>query len=392
MLKGLLRGAPIATSLVMLLVIFCSSANAGEGRRIFTGTLGKMPIVMEVQTAAPTNISGRYFYQKYRKDIALSGVMQGATLVLNEGEQPYGDEKPLPQIHLNIETGKAWGEWSNDQGKTLKIELTEAELPAISAGTLPYLAKLYDAEPYEYLRLQGMNLKQGKTQTFQGYSLQWWSEPQTKTAFFEIVSGYTPEVRDRINKLLLGRLWQEVVEYYGCFSAGGGAYYLQTVKPLLITPKVISISVGTEAYCGGAHPDYSDAYINIDAQNGKPVTLEDVLWVGQGKPLHYEERNSEQSAEVSAAYSEYRNNEFAPWLVAQLRQLYPEEMQPVPDDNCTYGEQDHWDYPTWYFAENGIKFGPSFSHADAPCAFVDWSVLPYSVIKQNPGGVAAQLP
>ncbi|MFJ7796724.1 hypothetical protein [Pseudomonas sp. NPDC096950] len=387
MLKGLLRLAPVATLFLML----CSTAHAVDGRRIFTGTLGKMPIVMEVETSNAEKISGRYFYQKYRKDIVLSGIKNAEMLVLDEGEKPYGENKPRPQIHLNIEPNRLRGEWSNDEGKTLKIELAEAKLPAIPAGTLPYLAKLHDTELYEYLRLQGMKLKQGKTETFDGYSLQWWSEPQTKVTFFEIVSGYTPEARDRINQLLMGRLWQEVVGYYECLAGGGVNFYYQSVKPLLITPTVISLNVGTEASCGGAHPDYSEAPINLDATTGQSLTLEDVLWVGQGKPLHYEERNNEQSTDTFTAYSDYRNKELAPWLVGQLRELYPDQL-PGSDENCAYGEVDRWPFPTWYFTEKGIKLGPYFSHADAPCAFVDWSVLPYSVVKQHPGGVAVQLP
>lgn len=387
MLKGLICLAPVATLLLML----CSTAQADDGRRVFSGMLGKMPIVMEVETSNAENISGRYFYQKYRKDIVLSGIKNGEMLVLDEGENPYGEKKPRPQIHLNIESNRVWGDWSNDEGKTLKIELVEAKPPVIPTGTPPYLAKLRDTEPYEYLRLQGLTLKQGKTETFDGYSLQWWSEPQTKVTFFEIVSGYTPEARDRINQLLMGRLWQEVVGYYECLAGGGVNFYFQTVKPLLITPTVISVSVGTEASCGGAHPDYSEIAINLNAKTGQSLTLEDVLWVGQGKPLHYEEPNNEQSSDTFTAYSDYRNKEFAPWLVGQLRELYPDQM-PGSDENCAYGEEDRWPFPTWYFTEKGIKVGPYFSHAEAPCAFVDWSVLPYSLVKQHPGGVAVQLP
>lgn len=388
MLKGLLRLAPVAVLLIML----GATAHAEDGRRVFTGTLGKMPIVMELETASAENISGRYFYQKYRKDLSLHGIKNGEMLVLNEGEQSYGDKIPLPKIRLHIEPNRLWGDWSNDEGKTLKIELVEAKQPVIPASTLPYLLKLHESEPYEYRRLQGVQLKRGKTETFNGYSLQWWSEPQTKLTIFEIVSGYTPEARDRINQLLMGRLWREVGGYYECFAGGGGAFYIQTIKPLLISPAVISVNVSTEVNCGGAHPDNSEAPINLDAKTGNSLTLEDVLWAGRGSPLRYEEGNNEQSSGAFNAYSEYRSKEFAPWLVGQLRELYPDQMLSGSDENCAYNEEDHWQFPTWNFTENGIKLGPNFSHAEAPCAYVDWSVLPYNVVKQHPGGVALQLP
>ncbi len=387
MLKGLLRLAPVATLLLML----CSTAQAEDGRRVFTGTLGKMPIVMELETANAENISGRYFYQKYRNDLRLSGIKNGERLVLDEGEQPFDEKEPRPKLQLNIEPHRLSGDWSNGQGKTLKIELVEATPSVMPADTLPYLTKLHDAEPYEYLRLQGLKLKQGNTQTFSGYSLQWWSEPQTKLTIFEVVSGYSPEARDRINRQLRERLWRQVVGYYGCLAGGSDAFYKQTTQPLLITPNVISVNVEIEASCGGPHPDYSEAPINLDAKTGKSLTLEDVLWVGQGKPLDYEEFDDKQSSDALNAYSEYRTKELAPWLVGQLHKLYPDQI-PGSDENCAYGEEDRWPFPTWYFTEKGIKFGPYFAHAEAPCAYVEWSVLPYSLIKQHAGGVELQLP
>lgn len=384
MFKGLCR---LTGVVVLLCSTFSSSLWAQNSAQVYTGTLGKAPIVLEMYTDSAT---GRYFYQKYRKDLALDGKKEGETLVLKEGEF-YGEEKPHPTIRLQP-TPEGWaGEWISPEGKVLKIELAQAKLPALPANTLPYLARLHDTEPYQYLRLQGLKLTQGKTQTFNGYSLQWWSEPQTKLTIFEVVSGYTPEARDRINQRLMERLWQEVVAYYGCLAGGSDTSSIQTITPLLMSSSVISANVETEGRCGGPHPDYSESPINLDAKTGESLTLEDVLWVGQGKPLHYEERNDEQSPDAHEAYSEYRTKELAPWLVGQLHTLHPDQI-PGSDENCAYGEVIRWQLPTWYFTEKGIKLGPYFSHAEAPCAYVEWTVLPYSLVKQHPGGIALQLP
>ncbi|WP_213941063.1 hypothetical protein [Pseudomonas sp. dw_612] len=385
MFKGLCR---LTGVVVLLCSTFSSSLWAQNSAQVFTGTLGKTPIVLEMY---PDTGTGRYFYQKYRKDLVLNGKKEGAALVLKEGEEPYGEDQPRPTIRLQP-TPDGWaGEWISPEGKVLKIELQPAKRPTLPANTLPYLARLHDQEPYEYLRLQGLKLKQGRTETFNGYSLQWWSEPQTKLAIFEVVSGYTPEARDRINQRLMESLWREVVGYYGCLAGGSDTSLIQTIKPLRITPSVISVNVETEGRCGGQHPDYSESPINLDAKTGKPLTLEDVLWVGQGKPLHYEELNDDQSQDALVAYSEYRTKELAPWLVEQLRKLHPDQI-PGSDENCAYGEVIRWQRPTWYFTEKGIRLEPYFSHAEAPCGHVEWSVLPYSLVKQHPGGVALQLP
>ncbi len=390
MFKGLFR-------LTGIVVLVCSTFPtvlwADSGKQTYTGMLGKMPIVLEVSADGS---EGRYFYQKYRKDLVLSGTKEGETLVLEEGDQRYGEYKPFPTIRLQPESNGFSGEWVSPKGKVLKIQLQPANLPPVPAETLPYLVRLHDKAPYEYLRLQGMKLIQGKTETFMGYTLQWWREPQSNAELFEVISGYSAEERQQINQQLMGRLWREVVGYYGCFANYADAYYSQISQPLWMTPSVMSVRVSTEYFCGGAYPDQINDSINFDTKTGNSLTLEDVLWVGQGKPLHYEEDYDvyNSSSESSTAYSDYRNKELAPWLVAQLLKLYPTEMTTTPEgeNDCGYNDDYPWHYPGWYFTEKGIKLEPSFPHVAAVCQNIGWGVLPYKLVKQHPGGVALQLP
>lgn len=390
MFKGLFR-------LTGIVVLVCSTFPtvlwADSGKQTYTGMLGKMPIVLEVSADGS---EGRYFYQKYRKDLVLSGTKEGETLVLEEGDQRYGEYKPFPTIRLQPESNGFSGEWVSPKGKVLKIQLQPANLPPVPAETLPYLVRLHDKAPYEYLRLQGMKLIQGKTETFMGYTLQWWREPQSNAELFEVISGYSAEERQQINQQLMGRLWREVVGYYGCFANYADAYYSQISQPLWMTPSVMSVRVSAEYFCGGAYPDQINDSINFDTKTGKSLTLEDVLWVGQGKPLHYEEDYDvyNSSSESSTAYSDYRNKELAPWLVAQLLKLYPTEMTTTPEgeNDCGYNDDYPWHYPRWYFTEKGIKLEPSFPHVAAVCQNIGWGVLPYKLVKQHPGGVALQLP
>lgn len=390
MFKGL-------SSLAGIVLLVCSTFSAmlwaDSGKQVYTGTLAKMPIVLEVSADGS---EGRYFYQKYRKDLTLSGSKEGETLVLEEGDQRYAQDKPFPTIRLQPKSDGWSGKWTSPDGKVLNVELQLAKLPPVSADTLPYLVRLHDKAPYEYLRLKGMKLTQGRTETFMGYTLQWWSEPQSNAELFEVVSGYSADERKRINQQLMGRLWQEVVGYYGCFANYADAFYSQTSQPLWMTPNVMSVRVSTEYFCGGAYPDQINASINLDTKTGKSLTLDDVLWVGQGKPLHYEENYDAyiSSPGSSDAYLEYRTKELAPWLVAQLLTLYPKQMNEAAEgeNDCEYGEEDRWSFPSWYFTKQGIKLDPAFPHVAAVCGNVSWGVLPYSLINQHPGGVALQLP
>jgi hypothetical protein len=173
MFKGLFR---LTGVVVLVCTTFSTVLWAENGTRVYTGTVGKTPIVLEVNA---NGSDGRYFYQKYRGDLVLTGKKEGETLILDEGNPPDEEGKPLPQFRLQPKPDGWSGEWTSSQGKVLKVELQPAKLPPVSADTLPYLVRLHDKAPYEFLRLQGLKLKQGRTETFMGYTLQWWSEPQT---------------------------------------------------------------------------------------------------------------------------------------------------------------------------------------------------------------------
>ncbi|WP_282386023.1 MULTISPECIES: hypothetical protein [unclassified Pseudomonas] len=394
MLKGLMRLAPCAAVLFSLI----PSVHADDGRRVFTGTLGKMPIVVELNITQQDEVTGRYFYEKYHRDLPLSGALQNSTLTLTEGNNRYGDDKPLSTLELE-ETGSGWqGEWKSPQGKKLPVKLIEARLTAPTSSTLPFIAALPYSEPYEYLRLQGLKLKPAKKENFMGYDLQWWTEPETKISLFSVESGLSKDDQQRVNQQLLGRLWNEVISYHGCQLQGGeNVEFMQQVQPKMISPAVVSLNISTSYYCGGAHPDFGDSPLNIDVKTGHPLSLEDVLWVGEGKPLLHAERDSlgdePLSKYESNARYQYVSKELVPWVIKQFTALYPNEMKtPTGDDDCNFQDESIWGTSPWYFTEKGLYLGAYFARVQRSCDRPDWSILPYSLVKQHPGAVKLQLP
>lgn len=394
MLKGLMRLAPCAAVLFSLI----PSVHADDGRRVFTGTLGKMPIVVELNITQQDEVTGRYFYEKYHRDLPLSGALQNSTLTLTEGNNRYGDDKPLSTLELE-ETGSGWqGEWKSPQGKKLPVKLIEAKLTAPTSSTLPFIAALPYSEPYEYLRLQGLKLKPAKKENFMGYDLQWWTEPETKISLFSVESGLSKDDQQRVNQQLLGRLWNEVISYHGCQLQGGeNVEFMQQVQPKMISPAVVSLNISTSYYCGGAHPDFGDSPLNIDVKTGHPLSLEDVLWVGEGKPLLHAERDSlgdePLSKDESNARYQYVSKELVPWVIKQFTALYPTEMKtPTGDDDCNFQDESIWGTSPWYFTEKGLYLGAYFARVQRSCDRPDWSILPYSLVKQHPGAVKLQLP
>ncbi len=394
MLKELMRLAPCAAVLFSLI----PSVHADDGRRVFTGTLGKMPIVVELDITQQDEVTGRYFYEKYHRDLPLSGALQNSTLTLTEGNNRYGNDKPLSTLELE-ETGSGWqGEWKSPQGKKLPVKLIEARLTAPTSSTLPFIAALPYSEPYEYLRLQGLKLKPAKKENFMGYDLQWWTEPETKISLFSVESGLSKDDQQRVNQQLLGRLWNEVISYHGCQLQGGeNVEFMQQVQPKMISPAVVSLNISTSYYCGGAHPDFGDSPLNIDVKTGHPLSLEDVLWVGEGKPLLHAERDSlgdePLSKDESNARYQYVSKELVPWVIKQFTALYPTEMKtPTGDDDCNFQDESIWGTSPWYFTEKGLYLGAYFARVQRSCDRPDWSILPYSLVKQHPGAVNLQLP
>lgn len=384
MFKGLSCLIPCAA----LFLTVVSTAHAEFGGQVFTGTLGKMPIVLELNTRDASEVSGRYFYEKFHRDLELSGTLQAKTLTLNEGNNRYGEDKPLPTLKLK-QTANGWqGEWKSPKGKTLPVQLTEAKLPTPAADALPFIAALPKSDPYEYLRLQGLKLKPGKKETFMGYGLQWWSEPESKVSLFSVESGYAKGDLDRVNQQLLGRLWSEAIDYFGCQLRGGeNAEFEQGATPTFLSPDVVSVSISIGYDCGGAHPDFGDSPLNFDVHTGQVLSLTDVLWIGEAdKPA---------TATISDAQASAQRDVLVPWLIQQFTALYPDEMKkPVEgdEDNCDFTDESVWGYSNWHFTEKGLYLGPYFARAQRNCDGPEWPVLPYSLVKQHPGAIKLELP
>jgi hypothetical protein len=391
---------------IYLLAAPSARASADHPGAVYTGSLGNQSIVMEIDPPDQGGIEARYFYTRHHRDLTLTGkLISAGHLQLLEGNDDDADQ---PQLDLLRQPDGSWtGTWKNAQGHALKLVLQPASPTLPPADAPAYLKQIARSNPYEYLRLHGLVLQQGRRQSFMGHALQWWVEPDSKVAFFQILDGYPAPQRERINAMLRDRLWSEVNSFYDCMAGAShdGGDYEQTVTPRLMTPALVSISVFTSYECGGAHPDFGDAPINLDARTGHVLTLEDLVWLGKGKPFHYlDDSRTEDAPHDNAepntvdfdAFSDYRSTYFAPWLEQQLATLYPEKMTPgdhADDDECGYDDPSVWQFPTWYLTPHGIYFEPSFARAARVCeANADWPLLPYVRIVQHPGRLSLTLP
>lgn len=391
-----------------LCMAWATGAHAGDddapAGTVYTGRLGAQPIVLALDPVADDAVSGRYFYVRHHADLVLSGPAGDPDhLHLLEGS----DAEPGSSPHLDLtrqDDGGWRGTWQGPHGKPLPLILHPAAAPPIAGDAAPYLRQRARTNAYDAWRLSGLGLRRGARSTFMGHTLQWWRQPESKIELFQILDGYPAARRDRINAVLLDRLWSEVSAYYDCMATTGplGGDYTQTVTPRLLSPSLVSISVFTEYYCGGAHPDFGDAPINLDARDARALTLEDVLWVGKGHPFRYTDDLEQDPAQPPAAtagdasfdtFSDYREKFLAPWLAARLAALYPSHVAGDGDDECGYDDPSVWQFVNWYLTPDGVFLMPSFPRFARVCETNDdWSLLPYAEVKKHPGGAVLSLP
>ena len=393
------RPRPCAALLGGLLLVALGNTHAADGEQVYTGTLGKQAIVMGLRLDDEMT-PARYFYTRHHLDIHLSAGKRSKThLDLFEGEDA---STPRPTLTLDRKADGSWqGSWRGTDGKTLPLSLQPATPTPPASDAVPYLHKLYRDDPYGYLRLADLKLQAGRKQTVMGHHLQWWQQPAAKLSMFEITDGYPEAERQRINAILRNRLWQETDAYFECMGSARSADladFEQTVTPELFTPHLISVTVHTGYSCGGAHPDFDTAGINLDAHTGKPIALEDLLWLGKGKPLHViglaDDPAQTPNAQDNAALSAYQENMLAPWLLAQFNRLYPKLMQPADsEDECSYNDVAFWQYGNWHLTPAGVFFGPSFPRAARACeASDDWSIVPWALVRKHPGPLGNAIP
>jgi len=96
-----------------------------------------------------------------------------------------------------------------------------------------------------------------------------------------------------------------------------------------------------------------------------------------------------------ATRASHQRDVMVPWLIKQFTALYPDEMKKPAEgdeDTCDYTDESVWGYSNWHFTAKGSYLGAYFARYQRGCDSPDWSVLPYSLIKQHPGAVKLELP
>ena len=349
-----------ALALVASLVLLSSPLRAAsDGGDVYAGTVGAARVVVELE-GSDEDVTGRYFYRKYRLDIGLGGGWSGDRLILES--RSSGD-----RLVLRREGVQLAGSLTTKAGRTLPVRLSPAPLEAGPS------AEMADLAPYARHQLAELSLVPGTVRHDGQRSLRDWREPVSGITLFRIESGYPAPVLARINAALARQQWERVSQWFGCegFDGQSGMDVSEARSPYFSDDFVSYAWFASWSCAGTAHPDFGTQGVTFDARTGRELQLEDLLYFGE-LPAPQPD---------SAAFYTYRSEVFAPRVVALLRELYPHEMQPADgeaaEDQCDYADASVWDFPSWYLTEQGLYLGAYFARAQRPCDEPDWSVIPW---------------
>ncbi|SUX28793.1 Protein of uncharacterised function (DUF3298) [Chromobacterium vaccinii] len=350
---------------------------------VWQGELGGAPVVMEWSVDNEGEADGRYFYRQFHSDIALTGTrdVQG-TLSLSES---LGRGERRVDLVLRP-SGTGWvGQWREPKTQRM-LSVTLAPLTMSGEQGADAEDRIGD---YNRARLADLRLKRVGEQVFHGYRLAWWEESVSRVRWFRLESGYSADAMARLNRMLEKWQWRAVVDAFECVAGAQGSglgEYQQVVIPRLLTPRVVSMSVETSVFCGGAHPDFGDAPLNVDVLSGRQLRLEDVLWLGRGTPQEVRDDNGQLKD------ANYENNVLQPWLASTFGKLYPEEMDNEEGGVCDYRDPGVWSSSSWYLTSKGVQIGAFFARAEKACDNPAWSLLPWGLVRKHPGLLTSFLP
>ncbi len=346
--------------LYTLLLLVATTFLAHSKTIVLTGTIGKYPVTMELNTD-DTDCYGRYFYHSALRDIDLAGVFKGSKFRLYV-LSPYNDSgkrDTTERLTLSPKNGTEWsGTWRGTRSALLPVSLHISGTAYTSARSL-MLHTTVDS-----------TIRRGKL-TIAFYHFQ-----KAPVSGITLINGLEGDIINKVNKVLKESTYSIADGYFSCNNNYGTGEYSSEISHFFCTDHLLSLVYSTAYDCGGPHPDEYDRAYNFDLHKGKRLQLPEVLQLTT--PVTAAVQPEEDALFLSDVYTEK--------VMDLLKKLHPEKMaNRNKDEQCNYADYTVWQYSTWYFTQNGIFISPDFQHINMECAIEDWSTIPYTLVKKYMG-------
>lgn len=364
---------------IFLLFLLTGFSSFASIQYTLQGTIGKAKICMKFEDYTmdypedePRITDMRYFYHSSLKDIVLEGFRNKNTFVFYFGKDDSGFKEKFTLVKSNNTFS---GTWENGKGKKIPVKLFPIvpEENTNPYSHIPFIKEYRKTDLYEYVRSGFLQFQDDSTSLLSEKNLRWVHEKHGNTYGFYLSSDFDPAVQKRINPKLEEILVRNAMDQLGCsssfdYSSGGNIEY--TITPDFLDKNLLSFTIWSSYYCGGAHPDFGKTGYLFDLNTGKDYSLEDILAFDPSVVKYEENADSEQFSK----FTTYRTTYFAPKIIELLldsKQIYPEETGNTneEDDSCNdlYLQPDSWTFADWEFTAKGIVFYASVFRAARAC-------------------------
>ncbi len=240
---------------------------------IWEGRLAGQPVVMALSLNDQGRWTGRYFYERFGRDLGLWGPAPDAppaspdTLTLQECAPDYGIpdapcEQPTGSWSLTLAGASAKGQWQV-VSRTGRFVPTPVTLTRVAAYT-PTAEALSD--PYEQRRLKGIRAQRGPGGQQGPVAWEVLSDARTKVTTPQFTRGAPPAVLQRINDQFKAQWHDRVSQALTAIDHDDQVDVVFANRRWLAT----TYSVGFY-HAGAAHPSNGFTATTYDLATGQPV-------------------------------------------------------------------------------------------------------------------------
>jgi hypothetical protein len=274
--------------LTLCLAVTTYPALAADWEGVFEGTLGKAPIIVELNAGQGASSykggyseGSRYSYLPAAYDLKLVLKSEGKTLEFLEGTQPHYELKDLAKDDpawtghwsLKVAGKTASGTWvSRDGKKSLPIALKRLPLLNDVGADFNQLSVTYNNIWFGHEKISGV----AKPVRFGEVELAFEKDSAFNLPMPVFTAFPDKAAMARANSLLREYYKGSLISNRDCVNG----LTSEPPKPyapeynfevIYASSRVVTISEGGSVFCGGAHPNNYVSYLSFDLVNGQQI-------------------------------------------------------------------------------------------------------------------------
>ncbi|MEL0454857.1 hypothetical protein WJN01_01355 [Flavobacteriaceae bacterium SZ-1-7] len=326
------------------------------------GTIGNREIIMEILDI-DGYYSGRYSFRDEKKSNYLEVEYDSITFCFNLLRYNL-DTKNRDLLEHIVITEDSLNNWSGEQrtpdGKIHKVFLHPIKIIQSEPHAIKNETTREELSPYDYSLLSDIKYESTSIQKFKnGIKMEWLTETGSQIKLFRIIEGFSDSTMVKINNYLERFFINDILNGYSY------KYYETKINISYVTPNIISMVESIKSDISNTRANTSTTYLTLDLKTLKKLSLEDLLWLGEGKTP----RNG------SKEYFTYRREVFGKKIEKYINDSYSKEIN---NSECSYSNEKIFQFPDFYLSKKGIVLMFNYYKLSNECKKQTWAVLRYN--------------